>query len=602
MGVHIMTTDIKVTGNEQTVLPSYLDEPVFTGHYFGELHYEERTDSWIIKGEPIVCQMAKKLFPGSSGRYKGEARFKRNRRTNGELNWLMMRYPLKIIDTELWDKDLSEAKEHVKKRLEVQLKPQKANPSPLRFNGSLREFQKEGVSFLSLNAPTLLGDEMGLGKTVQALGWISNLDEYPGIIVCPKNIVLQWKDSIEKFIKPPANVGQQSLFEDTENTVHIIRGLKPYKLPPASFYIIHYGLLRGWKKVLPEQGFQFLIFDEIQELRHSNSEKYSAASLLAESVQNRVGLSGTPIYNKGGEIWNVLNILEMHCLGDWDSFTREWCYGYGSDTVSDPEMLGDYLRREGLMIRRTKDDVLDELPKKRRVTHYVDYDQSVLDKHIVEALTLIKKLDESNDQLEKGRLRRQIDRMARQATGIAKAPYVAEFVKMLVEAGEPVVLYGWHHAVYEVWMEELKKYKPVRITGEESEKQKQENKQKFINGETDIIIISLRAAAGLDGLQQRAKVNLFGELDWSPGIHAQCEDRLHRYGQKDSVLNYYLVTKEGMDEEMLDALGFKTAQFVGIMGDKSETEEDRLISQVDVGKHMNVIIDKLKQKAEKSNK
>jgi SWI/SNF-related matrix-associated actin-dependent regulator of chromatin subfamily A-like protein 1 len=585
--------------NQSFVLPAYLNQPIFTGHYYGELHYEKHTDSWIIKGEPIVCQMAKKLFPGSSGRHKGEARFKRNKRINGDLNWLMMRYPLKIMNPELWEQDIREAREHVQKRLEIQKKPQKLEPSSMIFNGTLKEFQKEGVSFLYHNAPTLLGDEMGLGKTVQALGWISVINDFPGIIVCPKNIVLQWKESIEQFIKPLPSLGQQSLFDEPETMVHIIKGLRPYELPEAHFYIIHYGLLRGWKNVLPEYHFKFLVFDEIQELRHSKSEKYSAASLLAESVPNRIGLSGTPIYNKGGEIWNVLNILEFHCLGDWDSFTREWCYGYGSDTVADPELLGEYLRREGLMIRRTKDEVIDELPKKRRVTHYIDYDQSVLDKHIEKALMLIQQLDESKDELEKGRLKREIVRHARQATGIAKAPYVAEFVKMIVEAGEPVVLYGWHHAVYDIWMHELRKYNPVKITGEETDKQKQENKQKFIRGETDIIIISLRAAAGLDGLQHRANVNVFGELDWSPGIHAQCEARLHRYGQKNSVLSYYLVTKDGMDDEMLDALGFKTAQFVGIMGDKMETEEERLISQIDIGKHINSIIDKLKGKLEK---
>lgn len=576
-------------------LPTYLAQPVAVDdYYYGDLIYEEHSDSWIIKGEPVVVQMAKKLFPGSSGRGKGMARFKRNKRTNGDLNWLMQRYPLRIMDPELWEHDYRKSVEHVRNQIEIRKRPKKVEAS-VYFNGQLREFQKEGVAFLLNNAPTLLADDMGLGKTVQALAWIATLNEYPGVIVAPKSIIRQWANKIKEFIIPQQEA-QLSLFPSTDNMVHIIKGLRPYSLPSAQFYLIHYGLLRGWKNALPEYRFKFLVFDEIQELRHSGTEKYSAASLLAESVENRIGLSGTPIYNKGGEIWNVTNIIEMHCLGDHDSFTREWCYGYGSDVVSDPEMLGNHLRREGLMLRRTKEEVLDELPPKRRIVQEIDYDEKKYDQSIEFALSLIKQLDASTNHLERGRYKQQISSAAREATGIAKAEHVAAFVRMLLEAGEAVVLYGWHHAVYEIWMEALKEFNPVKITGLETDREKEENKRKFVNGETNLIIISLRAAAGLDGLQHRTNINVFGELDWSPGIHSQCEDRTHRMGQKDSVLSYYLVSGTGTDEAMMDCLGFKTAQFVGIMGGGVETEEDKALAQVEVGKHIETIIQRLREK------
>lgn len=565
-------------------IPSYLRElEDDSHHYYGELLYEKRTDSWIIKGEPIVCQYAKRLFPGSSGRSKGEARFKRTKRFTADLNWLMQRFPLVITDKDLWESDYKNSVEYVMNRIEIDSKPSKMLPSE-QFTGVLREFQKESVAFLSQNSPTLLADEMGLGKTISALAWISTLKEYPGILVLPKNIVNQWKESIMRFMGVD------------ESEVHIIRGLTPYVLPKASFYIIHYGLLRGWKRELPTYNFNFLVFDEIQELRHSGTEKYSAASLLSESVDNRIGMSGTPIYNKGGEIWNVLNIIEYHCLGDWDSFTREWCYGYGSDTVSDPSLLGDYLKREGLMLRRTKNQVLDELPEKRRVVFEIDSDQKIFNKEIKNALTLVKEFDNTEDQLKKGRLKRLIDTETRKATGLSKARDVTDFVKMLIESGESVVMYGWHHDVYEEWREHLKSYNPVFITGRESDKQKQESKDRFLLGSSNILIISLRAAAGLDGLQEKACISVFGELDWSPGVHSQCEDRLHRIGQRDSVLSYYPVASEGTDEEMMEHLGFKTAQFVGIMGDQIETEEDKILAVEAGGKHIEKVIDKLRKK------
>ncbi|MNC00486.1 hypothetical protein D3C75_478160 [compost metagenome] len=577
-------------------LPSYLKYPGESDYFYGTLSYEEKTDSWVIEGEPAVCQAAKRIFPGAEGRYKGIAKFKSNKRSNGDLNWLMMRYPLEIIDKEKWDEQFNQAVGYVLKRNQIRKGPQKIEPSTAVFNGVLTEFQKEGVAYLNNNAPTLLADDMGLGKTVEALAWIAHQKRYPGIIVVPTSVQTQWKKQILKFIVPQPVVGEMALFPDPDKSVHIIKGLSPYELPEANFYIIHYGLLRGWKSILPTYKFEFAVFDEIQELRRTGTEKYSAASLLSESVGNAIGLSGTPVYNAGGEIWNIMNILEHQCLGDWGSFTREWCYGYGEMVVSDPDALGQHLRREGLMLRRTKDQVLTELPAKRRVVQEIDSDEKTFTREMKSVFDLIKRYDTIADHFEKGRAKREIGEKMRQATGISKAPYVAAFVRMLLEAGEAVVLYGYHHAVYEIWIEELKSFKPVRVTGSETNVQKEYAKDQFIKGATNLIIISLRAAAGIDGLQSRANINVFGELDWSPGIHSQCEDRTHRMGQKDSVLSYYLVCGEGSDEQMMEALGFKTAQFAGIMGEKTESEEDKALAQTEIGKHLDKVIDKIKKR------
>jgi len=83
-----------------TSVPIYLEQQTTADYYYGTLTYEKATDSWVIRGEPCVVMMAKKLFPGSSGRGQGIAKFKNNRRTNGDLNWLMQRYPLKIEQQE----------------------------------------------------------------------------------------------------------------------------------------------------------------------------------------------------------------------------------------------------------------------------------------------------------------------------------------------------------------------------------------------------------------------------------------------------------------------------------------------------------------------
>ncbi len=540
-------------------LPGYLQDAPQTGHLYGTLSYNRRSKCWTIKGEPCVTEMAARLFPGSERR-RGEARFTANRRIIGDVNWLMMRYPLEIAprDRELWKNALAQAREHVLLRMNAEKLPRRSTPPEGTFEGELREFQKEGLSFLLANPRTLLADEMGLGKTVQALACLAAAKEFPALIVVPPHLLRNWQTEITRFLR----------LEGKPARVCVLTGLKPYQPPEADVYIIHYLLLRGWKQALPQMGFKAVVFDEIQELRHGGTEKYSAASLLAEECERVIGLSGTPIYNKGSEIWNVVNILDYHCLGDWESFTRAWCDGYGNHLVRNPALLGEHLRREGLILRRTKEEVLAELPPKRRLVQEIDSDDKVyreLMRPVMDQLGSLLALHP--DARERALLEEQVGRGERQATGVAKAPFVAAFVRALEDSGEKVLLFAHHHAVMDIYRRELAAYRPVFITGRESTAQKEEAVARFMEGKTNLCVISLRAASGLN--LQRAGCVVFGELDWSPAVHSQAEDRAHRMGQKDSILCYYLVAPQGSDRDMQDALGLKVSQFVALMGDQT---------------------------------
>lgn len=545
-------------------LPAYLKKTQATGHIYGTLSYNRRSKCWTIKGEPCVTEMAKRLFPGSE-RKRGEARFTANRRIVGEVNWLMMRYPLEVAarDRSLWEKALHQARAHAIQREMAQRLPVRSTPPSGTFEGTLREFQKEGLTFLLANPRTLLADEMGLGKTVQALSCLAATGDLPALIVVPPHLMRNWAREVLRFLR----------IEGKEPRVHVIRGLRPYALPEADVYLIHYLLLRGWKRALPELGFRAVVFDEVQELRHAGTEKYSAASLLAEKCERVIGLSGTPIYNRGAEIWNVVNILDFHCLGDWESFTREWCDGYGNHIVRDPALLGAHLRREGLILRRTKQEVLSELPPKRRLVQEIDADDKVyreLMRPVMEMLGSLRALHP--DAKERALLEERISAGERQATGVAKAPFVAAFVRALLDSGERVLLFAHHHAVMDIYKKELAGYKPAFITGRESAAQKDASVSQFMDGATDLCVISLRSAAGLN--LQRATCVVFGELDWSPAVHSQAEDRAHRMGQQDSILCYYLVAPQGSDRDMQDALGLKVSQFVQLMGDKAPDQQD----------------------------
>jgi len=567
--------------SDEDLLPAYLREPPIPTRTFGTLSYNRRSKCWTVKGDPSVTEMCKRLFPGSAGSKRGEARFTAHRRMVGDLMWLMLRFPLEISprDRALWDKAVRDCRDHaIRKAIAARL-PQRMTPPEGTFEGELRPFQQEGLAFLMQHERCLLADEMGLGKTVQALSYLASTDSFPALVIPPAHLTRNWTEEATRFLR---------LHGETPR-VHVIKGLKPYDLPEADIYIMHYLLLRGWKEVLPTLGFKAVIFDEVQELRHTGTEKYSAASLLSESCERVIGLSGTPIYNTGGEIWNVINILDYHFLGDWESFSREWCYGYGNAVVVKPALLGDYLRREGLMLRRTKQEVLKELPPKRRLVQELDWNDKLYAQLMAPILPDVVRwrTDGTLTASARAMLEESISQHVRQATGIAKAPYVCQFVRALLDSSEKVLLFAHHHAVMDTYRQELKHYRPGFITGRETISAKADAVERFMSGKTDVLCISLRAASGLN--LQRATCVVFGELDWSPAVHSQAEDRAHRMGQEDSLLCYYLVAPQGSDAAMQEALGLKVSQFVGLMGDAPVSQAEAAEAAHQARKHVEMI-------------
>ena len=165
--------------------PAYLKDAPESGHIYGELSYNRRSKCWTIKAEPCVTELAKRLFPGCDGRGRGVARFTANRRVAGDLNWLMLRYPLRIKESDRakWESALEDAREYAVRRELALSMPETAEPPQEAFSGDLLPFQKQGLGFLLATRRCLLADEMGMGKTVQALAFLATTAAYPALIV-----------------------------------------------------------------------------------------------------------------------------------------------------------------------------------------------------------------------------------------------------------------------------------------------------------------------------------------------------------------------------------------------------------------------------------
>lgn len=556
-----------------------------------------------------MLEMAKRLFPSARKNGLNQIKFDSTQRIVGDLNWFLLRFPLEVSCPRILSDKRQGAIEHARRRNNnAVLKP---ICPPAEFLGTLFPYQAEGAAFLIANERCILADGTGLGKTFTALGAAARAGKYPILIVCQTQIRKQWQRVIGQLFDLPSKY-QISLYDKPwdvytkrgEALAPILRGMTPYQIPKTPFTIITYNLLSRWDESLRKHGYKTIIFDEIQEMRRTGSYKYSAASRISSEAEMAWGLSGTPIYGYGIEIWNVMNILEFYCLGSEGGFSREWCTGYGSKVIAEPDVLGDYMRREGLLLRRRQSEVQSELPPVNRRIADVAHDQEVYERLVEKAVDL----SFSFNQLAyhaKGRAAREIDRLTRQAAGIAKAPYVGAMIATLIEAGEKPLIFAWHHAVHDTLQEILKPYNPAVLTGRQTEQQKDEALKNFMNGDVPAAILSLRTAAGLDGLQKQATMVIFAELDWAPAVHTQCEARVARIGVRsdlNSIDSLYCVSKTGYDQVMLDVLGLKTQQFVGLMGDEVESAEDKRAQAEAVATRIKTLIEKLSgQEAEIHN-
>ncbi|ABD72153.1 SNF2-related (plasmid) [Rhodoferax ferrireducens T118] len=553
--------------------------------------------NWVITCEPHVRGRLRRVFPQVSQRAGDSIALTDNEENSRDLLWFTQRYPMQMSRAALqWMKNRASGHVEAQSRV-IELLSNRRPPDDFVLAKPAREYQKTAGTLLEIKTGLLLADDVGLGKTVSGICAMARADNLPVLVVTLTHLPEQWKAEINAFAP--------------ELKVHILKSGQPYDLIPKphgnkkqaglfdvamprlpDVIISNYHKLHGWAETLAGL-VRYVIYDECQDLRNQDSNKYAAAKHIASKAKLRLGLSATPIYNLGAEFFSVINVLLPGSLGSYEEFHREWCIGEG--TIGDPKAFGSFLRREGIMLRRTRKDVGRELPPCMRIVQTISTDQSVLDTVKSSAVELAKVIlaSQQSYQGQKFRASEEFNVMLRQATGVAKAPYVAEFVRMLMASEEKVILFGWHREVYGIWLELLAEFKPMLYTGSESPKQKAATKEAFVNGDCRVMIISLRAGAGLDGLQRVCKVGVFGELDWSPGVHEQCGGRYWRDGQDEPSLAYFLLSEDGSDPVIADILGLKKGQIDGVRDPDADLVETYAVEPGSIKKLAKAYLERL---------
>lgn len=537
---------------------------------YGDLRYDRKARAWKICGDPHVVSRLKRVFPRIRKYEFGMVSIAHSDEVARDLEWFMERYPLLVSKRDM-EYLRSSSRRHRDEIASLDELVRGAAPARA-FDLALpaREYQKLATDLYLRKGFLLVADEVGLGKTVVAIASFMEPRTLPAVVVTYAGwMPRQWKEQIAKFA-PALNV-------------HILRKKDPYPLPETNGYrpdvlVTTYHKLDTWQAVLSKY-CRSIVFDEIQELRRDGSKKHDAAKEIARHAAYRCGLSATPIYNYGGEIYNVYDVLSEGVLGPREEFLREWCRDDGRHHVlSDPKAFGSWLAEQHLILRRTRSDVGRELPAVTRIPHTVDHDERPIERVEDRATELARIiLDRDREELYRGEVlnaSEQLSNTLRQATGIAKAKYVADFIRLLVESDEKVLVYAWHRAVYDILDARLRDLAPVYFTGAESPSQKEKSFSRFREGASSVLFMSLRAGAGLDGLQHVCRTIVFAELDWSWGVVEQCIGRVARDGQTDPVAAYFLVSDGGADPFIAERLGLKRAQVDGIRDPKGREAAD----------------------------
>ena len=549
---------------------------------FGKLEYVldkySRVWSWKVTGSRAVM-MVSKLMPQSwYGDGPHEAIIPDSHQNVQQIKWILDRYPMEVISKSAWNRKISSYTSTRPKPNKIE-ELKRVLPKK-QFKGKLLNFQKEGLDFLlKSSGNALLADEMGLGKTVQTLAYLATeQNAFPVLVIAPLVTLNNWQREIEKFLKKKSRNGR--LIDNEVPTSTIIRNGKSKDLGKFDFYIINYELLNKRKDDLAKLNFKTIICDEVQNLRSKTTKKYSAVKQLAaiDSIQYRIGLSGTPIYNRGSEIWPIVDILRPGMLGSFKEFCEYFCYVNEKGKAIVLENKRKSLREElkkYVMLRRKKSDVLKELKEKVRYKEFIDSDS---DYYLNELNKIWQKHEQeqksAQTEFDKSSSHQRAIQSERQAAGVAKIPHVINFVKNIMEIEESVVVFCHHKSIHHLLHESLQQFSPSSIIGGQTDKIRQEQIDRFQNGETKLMIAGLRA--GNVGINlTKARYVIFAELDWSPAIHRQAEDRLHRIGQKNTVFAYYLIGNGTLDDHVANILVDKAFEIDSVIDGKKESFENK---------------------------
>ncbi|HVH97692.1 MAG TPA: DEAD/DEAH box helicase [Enhygromyxa sp.] len=425
---------------------------------------------------------------------------------------------------------------------------------PRGFAAELRDYQKDGYAWMWRLAEAGLGgclaDDMGLGKTVQALALLSQrASKGPALVVCPTSVVINWTSEASRFAP---NLRTTILAESGDRAAVLAQ------LGRRDLLVCSYGVLAIEIEALAKVEFATAIFDEAHALKNSETARAGAARDI--HAQMRLGLTGTPVENRVDELWSLFAVLTPGLLGSKTDFEERFAKPIARGDRERTTQLRSLLRP--FLLRRTKSQVLDELPERTEITLRIQprADErafyEALRRRAVEALKKDPRKKRFRILAEITRLRqaavdpRLIDEHA--APAGAKLDAIVEQLLALREEGHRALVFTQFLGSMALLRErfDAAELEYLELDGSTSASERARRVDAFQSGEADVFMLSLRAG-GVGMNLTGADYVLHVDPWWNPAVEDQATDRAHRIGQTRPVTVYRFVTEGSIEEKIL---------------------------------------------------
>lgn len=454
-------------------------------------------------------------------------------------------------------------------RIGLEVAPQLRNivvteESQNALHAGLYEFQVTGVNWMSKRDRALLGDDMGLGKTVQTLMALPS--QAQALVIAPAGLKYNWRSEAEKW-RP-------------EFKVSVVNGRGNFRLPqPGEILIVNFDILPDWltppakqrgqqdyykqvnawreklKSDYPEVANVTVVVDEAHNVKNYKAARSKKVKELCRMAKVVWGLTGTPLVNRPGDLYGVLESLNMayDVFGPWTRFQRlfnayqgRWGLEWGTPEPVVPELL----RR--VMLRRRRAEVLPDLPTKTYTTLLVNDVDPKLRKQLDELW------DEFGGMIEIGEELPPFEKFSevREKLARSRVKQMLEYVENAEEQEVPLVVFSAHLAPMDAL---LGRPGWAVITGDTSPEKRHEIVQAFQAGRLKGVGVTIRAG-GVGLTLTHAWKALFVDLDWTPAANTQAEDRICRIGQQSNKVEIVrMVSDHPLDLHVLNLLSLKMA-------------------------------------------
>lgn len=408
-------------------------------------------------------------------------------------------------------------------------------------------FQRQGVEWLFSRKSGLLGDQMGLGKTAQAL--CSLPEGVPVVIVCPLVAKGVWAYEARRW-RP-------------EYQITKISGKSFRWAIAGEIVLVHYDVLPNVDALKDAFSGTVLIVDEAHYAKSAKSLRYKRLMGMRAKIEAANGrvwlLTATPMMNRPPELWSVLELAGLEtAFGHWGQFCRAFSFvkgEYGSTWGKANAAAADTLKT--VMLRRHREDVLPDLPRKMHQTLTVNNLDAEVKRICDEVLAKLQEMgidltaavENAAETKLSGAAFTELSK-ARAALATAKIPHALELVEQYEEEGEQVVVFSAHRAPVDAL---ASREGWASITGDTDPDERVRIQQRFQAGELKGLAATIQAC-GVAVTLTKAHHALFVDLVWTPAGNAQAEDRLVRIGQQSSVLIKRLIAEHPVDSRVCEIL------------------------------------------------